>query len=400
MNLIDRVLLEWSYKTKKGYPDLNNEEDLRVFKTLFGFNINEAYTEFPKSEGEISQLNVRELFKVVKSFDDLTIEDPIAIDPTKKNHPKITRSLKNNEKFIAHLEQGLGLEIEDVNEPIKWKGLSITFGEGSRGGRGSNSKGLSFEAEIAADLNNFKAGNEQYTHEGLVKAMIEEFDLNPNNFEVIEEGGENKRRPLVFTDEGPIIGHSGERIADTLTDLTINKSGTKIYISLKFGGTLTFFNAGVAVTVFPKDDFADGKIDTPNGVALLDTFGIDNELFCRVFNEYKEDGSGPDFSQYHRSTNDYDKEKLFKLVESGIGTGYYMLKGGRKTEFFFVGDDYNKAASQPTSGIEIQYGGKTGKGKRIDIVFESEKYYFKINIRNKQGKLYPSHMMCDYKAKK
>ena len=399
MNLIDKVILEWSYKTKKGYPDINSQEDMALFESIFGFNLNEAYTEFPTSADQISNPKVAELFKIVKAFSGLKIEDPIAIDPNKKNSPKITRALKTNNDFIAHLEKGLGIEIEDANEVIKWNGLYISFGEGSRGGRGSNSKGLSFEAEIAADLNNFKAGNEQYTHEGLVKAMIKEFDLNPNNFEVKEEGGENKRRPLVFTDKGPIVGHSGENIADTLTDLTIEKSGTKIYISLKFGGTLTFFNAGVAGTVFPKSDFADGKIDTPNGVALLDTFGINNELFCRVFNEYREDGTGTDFSEYHKATNDFDKDKLFNLVESGIGTGYYMLKGGRKTEFFFVGDDYNKAASQPTSGIEIQYGGKSGKGKRIDIVFESEKYRFKINIRNKQGKLYPSHIMCDYKAK-
>ena len=52
--------------------------------------------------------------------------------------------------------------------------------------------------------------------EGLVKAMIKEFDLNPNNFEVKEEGGENKRRPLIFTDKGPIVGHSGENIAKKL----------------------------------------------------------------------------------------------------------------------------------------------------------------------------------------
>ena len=399
MNLVDKAILEWSYKTTKGYPDINSQEDMALFESMFGFNLNEAYTEFPTSADQISNPKVAELFKIVKAFSGLKIEDPIAIDPNKKNSPKITRALKTNNDFIAHLEKGLGIEIEDANEVIKWNGLYISFGEGSRGGRGSNSKGLSFEAEIAADLNNFKAGNEQYTHEGLVKAMIKEFDLNPNNFEVKEEGGENKRRPLVFTDKGPIVGHSGENIADTLTDLTIEKSGTKIYISLKFGGTLTFFNAGVASTVFPKNDFADGKIDTPNGVALLDTFGINNELFCRVFNEYREDGTGTDFSEYHKATNDFDKDKLFNLVESGIGTGYYMLKGGRKTEFFFVGDDYNKAASQPTSGIEIQYGGKSGKGKRIDIVFESEKYRFKINIRNKQGKLYPSHIMCDYKAK-
>jgi len=38
MNLTDKVILEWSYRTKKGYPDLNNEEDIRVFESLFGFD--------------------------------------------------------------------------------------------------------------------------------------------------------------------------------------------------------------------------------------------------------------------------------------------------------------------------------------------------------------------------
>ena len=400
MNLIDKVILEWSYRTKKGYPDIDNENDLRVFESLFGFNLKEAYTEFPKEEGEISNLKVRELFKIVKSFPGLQTEDPLALDPTKKNSPKIIRSLKNNAAFIEHLEKGLNIEIEDTNEIFKWEGLSISFGDGSRGGRGVKSKGLSFEAEIAADLNKFKAGDSEYTHESLTKEIIEEFQLTPDNFSVKEDGGANKPRPLVFTDNGPIVGFSGENIADTLTDLTIEKGSEKIYLSLKFGGTLTFFNAGVARDVFPKDDFSDGKISSPKGVALLETLGVDNEIFCRVFNEYKEDGSGTNFTEFHENINDYDKDKLFNLVESGIGTGYYMLKGGKSTEFFFVGDDYNQAASQPISGINIQYGGASGLGKRIDILFESEKYRFKINIRNKQGKLYPSHIMCDYKAKK
>ena len=45
MNVIERAILEWSYKTKKGYPDLNNEEDLKIFKSLFGFSINEGLKE-------------------------------------------------------------------------------------------------------------------------------------------------------------------------------------------------------------------------------------------------------------------------------------------------------------------------------------------------------------------
>ena len=41
MNIIDRVLLEWSYKTEKGYPDINSQEDMALFESIFGFNLNE-----------------------------------------------------------------------------------------------------------------------------------------------------------------------------------------------------------------------------------------------------------------------------------------------------------------------------------------------------------------------
>lgn len=36
--LLNKVILEWSYRTKKGYPDLTNDEDLKIFESLFGFN--------------------------------------------------------------------------------------------------------------------------------------------------------------------------------------------------------------------------------------------------------------------------------------------------------------------------------------------------------------------------
>lgn len=39
MNLIDKAILEWSYKTKKGYPDINSQEDVALFESMFGVNI-------------------------------------------------------------------------------------------------------------------------------------------------------------------------------------------------------------------------------------------------------------------------------------------------------------------------------------------------------------------------
>ena len=44
MNIIDKAILEWSYRTKKGYPDFNSQEDIALFESMFGFNIKEEIT--------------------------------------------------------------------------------------------------------------------------------------------------------------------------------------------------------------------------------------------------------------------------------------------------------------------------------------------------------------------
>ena len=41
MNTIDKVLLEWSLKTDKGYPDVNLKEDMDLFESMFGFRLEE-----------------------------------------------------------------------------------------------------------------------------------------------------------------------------------------------------------------------------------------------------------------------------------------------------------------------------------------------------------------------
>ena len=58
----------------------------------------------------------------------------------------------------------------------------------------------------------------------------------------------------------------------------------------------------------------------------------------------------------------------------------------------------NTAAS--VGSVTIYYGGKTGRGKRIDMEMESRTYSFKLNIRDTQGRDgYPTRMMCDFKYK-
>ena len=62
-------------------------------------------------------------------------------------------------------------------------------------------------------------------------------------------------------------------------------------------------------------------------------------------------------------------------------------------------DANNESRSTLTGGVTIYYGGRDGKGKRVDMVCESQKYHFSFNVRNKQGGQFPSHVMCDYTKK-
>lgn len=388
MNLIEKAILEWSFKTKKGYPDLNNPEDLRVFESIFGFSLEEGI----KEKNAIKKIIAANPGK----FDTMSAGDRIA------NKAKVP-----SDEFIDAIKTAYGADTEvTVTGPRSGNNKSgafnmYTFEDDGKtiniylAGGASANKGIAFEEQVAQDLKNYNEGIEEFTHPELTREIIDTFKLRPGEFEVKPEGDKNQKRPLKFTPDGPIIDYSGESVAATLTDLTIVADKT-YYVSLKFGSTLTFFNAGVAANVFPAKEVESGEVTNPSGVSLLKMLGIDNKLFCRVFNEYGQ----TNFKQYHETTNDFDKTKLFNLVHSGIGSGYWMLKGDRnKYSFYEITEQYAKDAATPTSGITIQYGGDSGDGKRVDISFESKEYKFKLNIRNKQGGLYPSHIMCDYKKK-
>jgi len=39
MELVDKIIQEWSWRTAKGYPDLNNPEDLKILKEEFGIDL-------------------------------------------------------------------------------------------------------------------------------------------------------------------------------------------------------------------------------------------------------------------------------------------------------------------------------------------------------------------------
>jgi hypothetical protein len=85
------------------------------------------------------------------------------------------------------------------------------------------------------------------------------------------------------------------------------------------------------------------------------------------------------------------------LLESGIGHGYHVIHKMKGKVYSKKMDLAAMQAAAKVGTCIVHYGGKTGRGKRIDMELKSPYYRFKLNIRDTQGKDgYPTRMMCDF----
>ena len=211
---------------------------------------------------------------------------------------------------------------------------------------------------------------------------------------------QNQKRPLRAGNGGIQIGTGKKDIGSTVTDITATFGGTRdMYLSLKYGNTLTFINSGVS-SIYSPSDYQNHFKNYRNSIgnAIFDMFAIDKVEYANVFNKYGKGYKGEKVDV----TNTADKKAIMDLLEYAIGYGYWMVHGkgvGSKVDIYEMTKSYMEKAAKLTGKIMLNYGGSRGTGKRLDIHCESTEYKFMFNLRNKQGGKYPSHIMCDYKKK-
>jgi len=128
--------------------------------------------------------------------------------------------------------------------------------------------------------------------------------------------------------------------------------------------------------------------------------GIDEDRFIETFTGYDKGTATKARGKTQKDivdvTRTANKKALQRLLLTGIGYGFIMAhKKGKKVETYEMTPGRMRKSSTIQS-IKVLYP-KKGEAKRIDIEVVTPIYIFKFNIRNKQGGLYPSHLMCDYK---
>lgn len=365
---------------------------MKTFKSY----LTEGYDFFPETAAEI-EASLEEIWP-----EEAVVETIAVLDYLKERYPNIAAPININKKetkinITRQLQDDV--DLAEIRSTLGLKKIRMKFGNGSSGNRGSNNRGNQFELDWAEAIEKWWAGE---TVEGdlgdSVRDVVREYNLNEaKQLSVDIEGGENTRRPITFSGNEIVLKNTkgkGFDVGPTVTDITLRTDTQTIYLSLKLGGTVTFFNVGIRKILTP-DEIKSGEITNKQGLLLLKTFGIDPDRFCKVFNQ--EDI--PRSEKIDRRPK-VDKRSINTLLQSGIGHGYHVihkLRGG------ILSKKMDQAAMQKAaqlSDIVVYYGGKGGSGRRIDVVFESPTYKFNINIRDTQGKDgYPTRMMCDFKNK-
>lgn len=272
-------------------------------------------------------------------------------------------------------------------------------GQGSGSGKKEN-LGLAFEREFYTSLVNILdcAGKKGPYHDR-AKKLIEDIgrDLKAPLKEVIAVGELNQKRPLKASKGNLSIGDGKENIGETVTDITLKFGKHTVYLSLKFQSTLAFANIGIQ-SIFTENSMKDYNLnDTAKNI--IEVFGIDENKFCDTFNNYPHSGK---ISGYEQDvTNTCNKNAMNKLLRQMMGYGYVMVhgKGVGKVDIYEVDDAYLNKSTNVMGKITAYYGGTTGTGKKVIVDCSSSLYNFQFNFRNKEGKVYPSHIMCDYKKK-
>ena len=358
-----------------------------------------AYTFFPKTATEIKNTlkgDKKKIEEIINVFAYLksrfkSVETPINVDPTKISKINVTRELQGD------------IDLAKIKRETKISNITMKFGSGSSGGRGVQNKGNLYESQLANAIRMWWDGTDiqDIKLKQAVDDIIKLHNLDKcKKLEVKEVGELNNKRPFIFNPQVLISSQIPVRdnnLGPVVTDITLICDGKKeIYLSLKTGGTVTFFNSGVR-TVLSPNEIKTGRITNKDGLKILDMFNINDALFCDIYNGKLKKGYVEDV---WKTMSSKQKNELKNFLISGVGHGYTIVhKLTGKTEVYNIDKTYMMEAATPSS-CNVYYGGKSGTGKRIDMEIETGHYILKLNIRDTQGgDGYPTRMMCDYSYK-
>ena len=405
---LNELLVEWSYRTEKGYPDLDNPSDILILKTLLekvDIPFNEVISNI--KEGT-KAANSRKAIDIIlnskyaqehgfkKMSNAYRIGNLGKID--KDRFIEIINDLFNNPKITVY-DPGSGPNTSSKYNMFEFnledEGLVQIYLAG-----GAN-KGEKYEQDILERIQSSLGKNINEIEFDDIKKLFQTIGLNPSNLKPDQAqfmGASDTKRQLSF--DGP--SNLGEKVGDIVI-----KTTPPIYLSIKDkkgsgiynGGNITFITMEDNKAIFDQSKYN----DKPLFREIFEACGINPQRIADGINSYISKKGQQ--SQWQTST-DVDLNKIKKLLASSFGFGYWYVREKSKGDIFihYINGEqgaYDMVGELNSNAVKVKYPGTTSKN--MEIVIQTNSPVFKqkegttplaylIVMRNAQGKILPMRL--------
>lgn len=405
---LNELLVEWSYRTEKGYPDLGNPSDILILKEILESLDLPLEKIIPSLEEGTKAANTRKAIDIIlkskyakehgfkKMSNTYRIGNLDSID--KDRFLEILMDLFNNPKITIH-DPGSGpntsTKYNMFEFELEGEGLVQIYLAG-----GAN-KGEKYEQDILEKIQASFGNSIDEVQYDDIKKLFQTIGLDPTKFSPEDAafmGASDTKRQLSFN--GPT--DLGSKVADIIikttppTYLSIkDKKGSGIYN----GGNVTFIRMEGEKAIFDQSKYN----DKPLFREIFEACGIDPQRIADGINSYITKTG--ERSEWQSSTS-VDLGKIKNLLASSFGYGYWYVREKAKNNIFvhYIKDEqgaYDMVGELQPNAVKIKYPGTTSKNMEIVIQTDSKVFAqeegrtplaYQIVMRNASGKILPMRL--------
>jgi hypothetical protein len=395
MDIIEKFLRKVSYKFPKGYPDINDEQDISLIENL----LSNLGVDF-KFNNLIFEVTDRQISKNTKLAIDYIIQNTDKGFKTQSDTQRLGNPNKvSSDDFKVIINKLFNPEDIQIHGPRSGPNPSSKFdmyefdtklfdrvriilSGGGNAGEQYEAEFFKIAKELAGEPNESLPQNLQTLYS---KLGIDNTKLSSDDIQSFR-AGDTKRS---LSPEGP------QDIGKTISDLDITYNGKTYYISLKNKQGSGIYSGGNIPWIYEKDGkiiYDPTKFNTKiSSGFLFKIFNIDSEKIAKGLNDYiNKTGEVTDWENVNIDTG------LFKnLLASSLGFGYYYVKESGKGDVKVIPLLTAKDALDAVGTIkntQIKYPSKDTKQVTIKIDTESEIFgpsQYILTIRNTSGKVLP-----------
>ena len=404
---LDELLLEWSYRSDKGYPSLDSPSDISVLKQILEQLDLPTNKIISKLEEGTNASNSRKAIDVILNskyaqeykFKKMTNAYKIGnLDKIDKDKfMEILLDLFSNPKITIHEPKS------GPNKSSKYNMFEFETEEGLTQIilAGGANKGEVYEQDLLTKIQgSFGIPLDEVEFPDIQKLFktigIDPLDLTPDDAEFM--GAADTKRQLSF--EGPL--DLGSKVAD----LVIHAK-QDIYLSIKDikgsaiynGGNITFVKMEGEKVIFDQNLYN----EKPLFKEIFEACGIDPQRMADGMTAYiTQEGEE---SNWESSTS-VDLSKIKNLLASSFGYGYWYVReksGGEIFVHYIDGEQgaYDMVGELNADAVQIKYPGTNTKS--LDVVIETNSpilqqnegrvpLKYQIVIRNATGKVLPARL--------